>query len=202
MIKPISKKMAEHILSRPPKVSEGDLAHLRSRVAYGRDLELKIEELQITLDKEVKKLTELRTEELPDLFEKLGLDHIGVPVEGNLPAYDAALTSYFSAVLPKEPEKLATALEFLKQIGAQDLSKTVIEIKFSRGEEKKLEKLRTALEKWGIACTSKTGVHHMVLTAWLKERFKNGKPLAQGDLEIIGASIGRVVKIEKRKEKY
>jgi hypothetical protein len=182
-----------------PQPSEGDLTHLKSRIAYGREIEVRIADLQDRLAIENTKLSELRTRELVDLFEKIGISNIGIEQDGNLPAYDAKLKPYYSASLPKDEDKREQALALLKKLNASDLSKTKVEVQFGRGEEKVLRAFGAAMKKLKVGFSAKTGVHASTLTAWVRERFESGKPLAQSDLVALGATVGKVVMLEPRK---
>jgi hypothetical protein len=187
-------------IAERPKPREGDIAHLRSRIAYGRSLELEIAQLAEEMQEKTTLLTDLRTRELVDLFERLGTTGIDISADGNLPAYDAALKPYYSANLPKDEEARDVALAFLKANKAEDLSKTKVEIQFGRGEGAALKKMATALRKMRIPFVQKTGVHASTLTAWVRERFESGRPLAPADLQTIGATVGKVVVLMARKE--
>lgn len=195
-LNPAVAKLAQ---TKRPQPSEGDLAHLKSRIAYGREIEAKIADLQDRLEIENAKLSELRTHELVDLFEKIGISNIGIDPDGNLPAYEAKLKSYYSASLPKDEDKKEEALKLLKKFNASDLSKTKVEVQFGRGEEKVLKAFGAAMKKLKVGFSAKTGVHASTLTAWVRERFESNKPLAQADLQVLGATVGKVVMLEPRK---
>lgn len=187
-------------VARKPEPSEGDIAYLRKRIAHGRELELDINHLADQIAEKTALLTALRTAELPDLFERLGLNGLEISADGNLPGYDAELKPYYSANLPKDDEARDAALAFLKANKAEDLSKTKVEIQFGRGEGATLKKMATAMRKLRIPFVQKTGVHASTLTAWVRERFESGRPLAPADLQTIGATVGKVVILKARKE--
>lgn len=197
--KKISAAVASVASIKKPQPSEGDLAHLRSKLAYGRDVEMTIESLTQRLADQNAILSELRTRELPDLFEKLGIDSLGLDASGNLPGYDTKLKPYYSANLPKEGEGREEALALLKTYKAEDLSKTKVEVQFGRGDQKLTKKLTAFLRKSKIPFDSKTGVHASTLTAWVREKFTNKEPLSQSDLKTLGATVGKVVEMKRRK---
>ena len=196
--KKLSAAVAAAAASRRPQPTEGDLAHLRGRLAVGRELEMEIAELQERATEKSVLLSDLRTRELPDLYEKLGIDSLGLDRSGNLPAYDTKLKPYYSANLPKD--RLGEALALLSEMKASDLSKTRVEIQFGRGEEKTLVKLRAFLRREGIPADEKTGVHSSTLTAWIRERFQGNRPLSPSQLATLGATVGKVVEMKRRKE--
>lgn len=198
--KKISAAVAALASIKKPPPSEGDLSHLRSRLSYGRDLELVIESLADQLAEESAKLSDLKTRELPDLFEKLGIDSLGLDASDNLPGYDTKLKPYYSATLPKEGEGREEALALLKTYKAEDLSKTKVEVQFGRGDQKLTKMLTTFLRKSKIPFDSKTGVHSSTLTAWVREKFTNKEPLSQSELKTLGATVGKVVEMKRRKE--
>lgn len=195
----LSPTVAALAARKRPQPSDGDLAHLKSRIAYGREVEARIADLQERLNAESAKLSELRTRELVDLFEKIGISSVGIDQDGNLPAYEAKLKPYYNASLPKDEDKKEAALALLKKMDASDLSKTKVEVQFGRGEEKVLRAFSQAMKKLKVGFSAKTGVHASTLTAWVRERFENNKPLSQADLISLGATVGKVVMLESKK---
>lgn len=198
----LSPAVAALAMSQKPKASESDLARIRRKIAEARDLDLQIDDKE----KELKKLKadryEILTKELPTMFDGVKMDHLGLEAEGNLPAYDAKLKPHYKAVLPPkdDPDARQAALDLLTKLKAGDLSTTEVVVAFGRGEEKLLAKLRSFLDKSRMSYTADTGVHWGTLTAWVKERFLIKKPLTQAQLETLGATVGKIVELKKRKE--
>lgn len=187
---------------KKPKINEDRLQRIREKIAIGRSLDADIEDHESRLKDLKKKRYELLTTELPTLFEGAGIDRLGLDASGNLPAYDARLKPHFKAVLPpkEEPERRQAALDLLSEKEAGDLSTTEVAVHFERGEEKKLAKLRSFLDKHRMHYLADTGVHWGMLTAWVKECFQSRRPLSQDELTTLGATVGKIVELKKRKE--
>lgn len=206
-------KLNKNVLAvvQPKKTSETDLATIRAIVEEGRDLNMQIEDLEAKLKDLKAKRYSLTNDRLPSIFEMAGIDYLGLDVKGNLPAYDAELKNHFKAVLPSkedEPERRIEALDMLFDKGAGDLTTTEVKISLQRGEETKLAKLRSFLDKANVTYTAATDVHWATLTSWVKERFQKNNPLSQAELmklntdkDTPGATVGKVVSLKKRKEK-
>src|SRR5580765_3595263 len=75
------------------------LARIKSLVQLRRDLASEIEELESRLKEKHKEARELDHSTLPSLFSDIGIDHIGIPAEGNNPAVIVRLMDYYKAVI-------------------------------------------------------------------------------------------------------
>ena len=65
-------------------------------------------------------------------------------------------------------------------------------------EAKQAERFQRSLEKAGIDFSLKRGVPWNTLTAWFKAEHKK-KPLTVKAMGLLGATVGRVVKVVKSK---
>jgi hypothetical protein len=66
---------------------------------------------------------------------------------------------------------------------------------------KKAKKTEQMLKKAKVPFTKEVKVHASTLTAEIRRRYKDGQPLPPADLELLGAFVRPMVKIEKVKEK-
>lgn len=185
-----------------PAPDKDKLEQLRRAVRRMRDTERRIED-QTEVLKATKQLKlDMEQQELPTLFMEAGVDHVGLPAEGNLPAYDARLRPYYHASISADwdPEKQQRAFAVLTRLELEDLIKNIIEVTTGRGQNALAKKVIAALRKLKVEFTVRRGVPWNSLTAAVKERYKRGEPMSDADLEALGATVGTVVKLEQRKE--
>ena len=174
------------------------LAQLRTYIADARDLEFNIKELQASMDILIKQLFKLRSETLPTLFEELGVNSMTLEASGNLPAYVAKLTTQYSASLPKD-EREGQAYQKIKWL--RELAKNTYTIFLDKGDTKKAKALEAALKKAKVEYENKISVHSSTLTAEIRRRFESGHPLPPADLDLLGAFVRPLVKLDQVKEK-
>jgi hypothetical protein len=106
-------------------------------------------------------------------------------------------------------DKRERAFGMLEQLEAGDLIKVVVSVVFGRREYAEARKLVERLEKAGYAPQIEKNTPWNTLTAWLREQWPRlSKAWAEGDksvpdrtrlLEALGATVGWVVKLKKRK---
>lgn len=173
---------------------------IRGEMRTARDLVLRIEDLSAQLKTASEELQTLTTKTLPEMFEAVGIDSLGLVPEGNLPGYDADLSPFYSANIPVSwpEEKRERGFDWLEAEGHGDLVKRTFTVDLPRGSEKEAERLRKALEKTRLAYAEKKGVHAGTLTAFVKEQVE--KHHTTPPLNLLGATVGKVVKLKKRKE--
>lgn len=183
-------------LEKPAPTTEG----LRSLTSLGREL-ARVEREIVDTEKRLKSLKQRKNDivhkEMPELMDRVGQDHIGLP-EARL---DLVLDDWFKAVLPADSEE---ALKWLTENGHGDLIKHQMTISLPRDTEELAERIRQRVEQMAaefdvaVSIETKSTVPWQTLTAFVKEQVRAGAALP---LETLGATVGRVVKIKKRKEK-
>jgi hypothetical protein len=200
----------EFVLSRGEKMSAPDfiqnhipdsaqLTLVRETAQQLRDLELRIQTLEQALEEAQSAAHTMRFETLPDLMDQAGVDRVGLPQAGNLPACDLQLTPFYVANIAAAwpEEKRASAFLALAELGHEDLIKTEITVQLPRNERRQAQRIIAALENFSVPVRIKESVHPQTLTAWLKEQFERHNPLPP--LEVIGATIGRIARLKERK---
>lgn len=186
-------------------VPSDKLVHAQKVAAEARDLELHLEQLNESIKETKEKLNLLYSTTLPDLFDDLGIDNLGVPSKDNNPGMDFELKPYYSAGIaakwPEEKKKEAFAL--LKRCKAESLIKTEVAAALPKGNLAAAKKIFASIKKLkikGAALTLEQTVHKSTLTAWLRELYERGQSLPQSDLEKIAGSVGRVVRPKGREK--
>lgn len=172
---------------------------LRDKAAEVRDLEHKIADLEQQLKEAKARLQSLCRVELPDLMTEVGTDHIGIPANGNMAAYDAVLRPFYKANIAASwpADKQQAAFNWLVDNGFGDLIKTEVDVSFPREQHAKAKKLFAMLKTKGFKPEFLQRVHHGVLTAWLQEQIEQGN---LPPLDVIGGEVGRIVTLKQRRD--
>lgn len=180
------------------KPSGDKLDRLRSEIFKLRDLEFQ----QATLAERLKTVGGdiglIKEKTLVDLFDEAGCNRLGIEADGNLPPYECEMGDYYHANIPAE--KQDEAYEYLRKIKQEDLIKTSFTVEFGLREAKAAERFERSLQKAKIPFSMKQGVPWNTLTAWFKVEHRK-KPLTVKAMGLLGATVGRVVKVVKQKEK-
>jgi hypothetical protein len=173
-------------------------AHAAAQRLY--EVQLIIKDLQERMTQAQRELNTLQFETLPTILDSLGVDRLGVPERNNMPAFDLTLAPYCRAVIPANwpPEKRAAAFAALTEFGHEDLIKTEITTALPRGYHAMARQIVESIRAQGVEPSINENVHHGTLTAWVSSRLEAHQPLP--DLETIGASVGRIVKLKERRE--
>lgn len=174
------------------------LKYLRGKIAEIRDLDAKIADTEAALDDLRKTHWRAESEELPALFEELGISSLAIDPEGNLPGYVAKLATQYKAALPKD-ERAQQAFKRFRWLG--ELAKRTYTIFLGREDEKKAKALEKLLKGAKVNFEVKTSVNASTLTAEIRRRFEGGQPLPPADLDLLGAFIRQLVQIDEQKVK-
>ena len=182
-----------------PAPSEDALNALRKKLARVRDISLEIADLAQRIENLKAELNLLQNQELPKEMEDIGIDRLGLAAEGNLPAYDAELRSFYEANIKADwpQERRAAGFKYLDSTGNGDLIKTAVSVHLPRDERAKAKALIAQLKKSGFTVEVNESVHNQTLKAWLKEEVEKRHNIP--DLEKIGGHIGRIVRLKERK---
>jgi hypothetical protein len=178
-------------------VPQDKLDKLRKCVQDMRVLDVQITDLESQATELNKKLYAIRSKELVDLFDETGVNHIGLPAEGNYPAYDVELKQIVranigTAVDPKV-EDYSAAIKYITAT-EPDMLKSVYTIAFGKGEDKKRKAFEVLLRKAKVDYSSTFGVPHQTLTAWVKQQLNNKKHVP---LKLINATVERIATVIK-----
>jgi hypothetical protein len=176
------------------------LGKIRDAARRLRDLEAEIVDLTERTTEKKAEVSQLKQKELVDLMNEAGVDNIGLPAEGNMPAYDAKAGAYYHANIGADwpPEKRDAAFAWLEEHGHGDLLKAVVTVAFGRRELEQARTLENTLRDMGLSPNLSMSVPWATLTAWLKEQVERRH--AQPPLELLGATVGQIVKLTPRKD--
>jgi len=181
---------------------EPDLAQVRVAVKRRCDLGVQKRDLEERLKRINTEVNELDHRVLPQLFAEAGVSIIGVPADGNTPAFEARLADFYRAVIPAnwDDVKRDAAFEVLERLGLKAIIKNVVTVTFARDEFDDASELVSELEARGVPAILARTVHHMTLTSAVKELCEVGRRPSPGELQAIGAFVGKIVKIDEEKE--
>jgi|SRR5215469_3995614 len=176
------------------------LEAIRDELRCVRDLRLRLADLNQQVVETNKAIYEKERVTLPDMFIDAGVDTMGIPQQGNIPAYDAKLEPYYKAGILSswELNRKQAAYDWLQKHGAGDLIKSTITIRLPLGSNNLRKKIVAALSKFkALDISHENSVPWNTLTAYVKECFTKGKRLPP--LDLIGAEVGSIVKMSERK---
>jgi hypothetical protein len=179
--------------------SADKLDKLRAAVKELRDLETARAELTERLSENGKLVFEMKTKTLVDLFDEAKVDNIGIPAEGNLPAYNVEIGTIVKANIgsPAEPkvDDYMAAINYIKK-HEPDMVKTTYTVSFGLGEDKKRKAFESLLKKNKVEFSSSFGVPWNTLTSWVKGQLEAKK---SPPLKLLGATVERTAQLIKPK---
>lgn len=196
-------QIPEHILQEQASIRVASDEELRRAQALAKEfvgLGLSIEDLE----KQVKNLktrkNQIESREIPDLFSEIGIDVIGLPDD----QCDVVVRPYCKANIAAnwEEERREAAFCWLDENGHGDVISVTISVDFKRGEKALADELQDLIRSKFSGANShpvkvEMGVPWGTLTALVKEQIEQGETVP---LETLGATVGQVAKITKRKK--
>lgn len=193
---------APSFITPAPPVSSDKLDRVREAVKQLRNLDLEVNDAEEHLKSLKKSATTLRQTTLPDLFDEAGVTSLGLEKDGNHPPCIASVQPHYHASIPADwPEDQRNeAFTILEELGGAEIIRVNIVVDFGKGEHAQAQELKKLLDKVGYDYSEKLGVPWTTLTAFLREYVEREKKVP-ADLEKLGATVGRQVKVKPVKEK-
>jgi len=177
---------------------EDKLERLRSLGATAMQIKIEVDQLEKQRKAQQAKLNQLLNKDLPALFEEAQVDNIGLS-DYNV---DMILTNYYHANIAADwpEEQREAAFSLIEKEGAGDLIRYVVSVSFNKDEYQAAKKLQEDLTRMGVVPTVQKTIPWKTLTAWLKEQWEKRPHFFTLEiLELLGASVGKVVKPKERK---
>ena len=176
------------------------LAALRAGAERLREQEQTVTSAEQVLADAKAEYNRLRHDELPDLMDMAGVDRVGLPAHGNLPACDAVCGPYYHANIAADwpAERRGAAFDWLEKEGHGDLVRVTVSVAFGKAEMEAAQTLAESLRQVGYAPAIAMAVPWTTLTAFVREQIERHQ--VTPPLDLLGATVGRVVKIKARKE--
>lgn len=193
---PTSTKAPAFVKAEP--LSEDQLSRITAKLRAARDLKLEIAQTEEALKDKKSHLTAIERVELPEMFQKAGINSLGLDPEGNMPGYDCSKEPYYRANIAASwpEEKRQAAFDWLKKNGGPDLIKTEISIMLPQKSQAIVKQVVKALKALKVTSfTVSESVPWSSLTAFVRECYKRQKKVP---LDVLGADVGEVVNLKQR----
>lgn len=162
---------------------------VRQQIAAEDEIERLIEEQEA----KSKELARLRVDLIPSLMHELGFAKVTAE-DGS----SVEIKPIVQAALPKDEEKKARALKWLRDSGCGDVIKNEVSCAFGRGEDELAERAIEQLKILGADVVRKISVHPQTLSALVRSMREDGRPV---DSESLTLYEGEVAKITRPKAK-
>lgn len=179
----------------PDEPSQDKIATAKAAVRQLAHEMARMGELEKLLEDSRARVTDLSQRVVPDALDAAGVDRVGLPELG----VDVRLEPWTRAVLPKDPNARARGLGWLVSNGHGDIIKNDVSLSLGRGAHNEalslVQELSSRFPEAKVTC--REDVHHMTLTAFVREQLAKGEPVPLDDL---GAAVGRVARVVKREE--
>lgn len=193
-------KLADEFVDVSGVPSDSDMEKLRKVCKNLVDTDTEIRDLESRINDLKKDRQELQTKTIPSVMERIGIDRFGLAEAG----VDVVLEPYYHANISKDwdDEKRDAAFAHLKELDGEDLVKTVLSVSAGRETYDKMEQLRSRVVQMlaeldlDASVVMDLSVAWSSLTSFVKEVHQKGAVI---NTEKLGATIGQIVKIKKRK---
>jgi metal-sulfur cluster biosynthetic enzyme len=185
----------------PDEADPNVIERVRTMMREARDREGRINDLKSVLAEESKALQQMKMVTLPELFTQAGIDQLGLPAEGNNPAYDfkRRTSTHASIGADWDDERRKEAFKVLEENGGKDLIKTEITVYIPSELRKLAKKVLAALKPFkGIEVETNLTVPWNTLTAFVKEATQQRGLILP--LDKLGATQGMIVEWKERKD--
>jgi hypothetical protein len=181
-----------------PAQSADKLEAARDLVRAAREGEREVTDLEERLSALKARNHKRLFEEIPELFDELGIPRLDLDATGNIPAVSCEVRPYYHANIAANwpPHRRAAAFQSLVAEGAGDLVKVELIARFGRGRQEEVDRARMVLDTAGVEYDQRMVVDWNTLTAWLREQVE--KKHRMPSLEPIGAVVGRQARIKVR----
>jgi len=173
------------------KEAEASLENLVKNAEEMAELKGTIESIEGTLSELTKQYNYISQEVIPNMLDELGLKTFELKDGSKITVKD-----FMSGSLPKDEEKFAQAIDWLKDNDLEGILKTDVSMKFGKGEDNFAKNAIELLKENGYEPDSKYGVHPQTLYSSLRELIKNDVSVP---FEMLGIYAGKKADIKLKK---
>lgn len=194
-------KLADEAESTEGAASEDQLRRLTERADDLVRTDREIEKTEQRLKDLKNYRNDLAHRELPDMMMEMDVDSLGRPELG----VDLVLSPFCRASIPAswEDERREAGFAHLTELGGGDLIKATLTVAAGRGDMDAMQSLSEQID--GMLADLRIegslslglAVNWGTLTSFVREQHEAGVPMK---LDLLGATVGSVVKIKQRKE--
>lgn len=186
---------AEAIANPPEEIPVPTLERMQQLAAEVNDIDDRIAKNQARIDELNERRNAIMHKELVDMMDETHVQKL--QVGGRV----FKASAYYKALIPADQPN-HPGLDWLEANEAGSLIKNSVIAVFPRGTEEEAKLAADLMKKrfqMAEVIRSRT-VHHMTLTAWLKEVHQSGDPTKMPPLDMVGGIVGRIVKVSNAKE--
>ena len=152
------------------KVAENtDLSALSIHVEKIMDLDKQLEHQENVMKELKNQRDKISSETIPAILAEQGLQSLKL-ADGTV----LEVNKKYSCTLPKDPQKKASAYQWLRDQGLGDIIKNEVAVTFGKGEDNKAQSLIDLAVANGYEPSQKSDVAWNTLTALYEERVKAG----------------------------
>ncbi len=187
-------ELIDEVEASPPQAPGDNLKRLQDLGNEAIQLEQEIDDLELEASRKKMRLQSLLNRDMVDLLDECEVPDITIRNRQFL------VSTYCKASIKTDSSTAEEAYNWLEDNDAGDLIKRDVIVSFPKEFQDEAEALVTFVkERYQMAdVLLKRGVPWARLTSWVKEQRKLGEVLP---LELLGASVGRIVTIKKVKSK-
>jgi len=167
-------------------INDDHLSSIASMAKRAKVLEKEIEELDSVTKERKDQLRKLLEESIPNMLSELGMKSFRMADGSSIevkPFYSASISE----------ERRATAFEWLRQHGYDDIIKNTVSVRFGRGEDELCGGLLNQLREQGYPVEQTEKVEPQTLKAWVREMVERG---VEFPTDTFGAYIGQKATIK------
>jgi hypothetical protein len=183
-----------------PAPSADKLDAIRAKLRELRDIDFEIANLESRRSGLQERKLALINKEVVDVMDAAGVRDMTLEAEGNLPPFSVEVGPYYHANIAAdwEPQRREKAFAWISKYHGGMLRNTFT-VDFGKNTRKAQRELEAWLKKRKIRFANEFGVPWNTLTSFVREQIEEYEKTPP--LDLLGATVGRVAKIKKQKEK-
>lgn len=173
------------------KPDEASIANLVKNAESMAELKENIESIEGTLSELTKQYNYISQEVIPNMLDELGLKTFELKDGSKITVKD-----FMSGSLPKDEERFAQAVDWLKENDLEGILKTSVSLTFGKGEANMATNAIEMLKEQGYEPDSKYSAHPQTLYSAIREVMKDGVVVP---FEMLGLYAGKKADIKLKK---
>jgi hypothetical protein len=173
--------------------AEDRVRQLQRLILGMSQLELRKLELEQELETVGKEYRTYADNLVPEMMAELGMKQVTTAGGAIVTVSEEVRASF-----PKEPQRQATAFQWLKDTGNDGLIRREIKVSYGRDSTEWAELLVQKMEEWGVAqhgvIDQKWSINHRSMLAFIRSALRDGTAVP---LEAFGAVVQKTAKIKR-----
>jgi hypothetical protein len=173
------------------KTEDASIENLVKHATEMSELKETIESIEGTLSELQKQYNYIAQEVIPEMLDELGLKTFELKDGSKITVKD-----FISGSLPKDEQRFAQAVEWLKDNDLEAILKTNVSLTFGKGEANMATNAIELLKEQGYEPDSKYSAHPQTLYSAIRELMKEGHVIP---FEMLGLYAGKKADIKLKK---